>query len=459
MKYYSILPTLCFILAAIGVNGQNVKGHVSTTDTADLTILNVFPDSFPNVSVIFKAETRKGEPVWNLSKDKMLVKENEDIGKVVSLEPISKNKALNLGIVIDHSGSMSMDFSKLYDKAGNPTYSFDAYGNMVYPKGYTAPIDNAKSAVKHFVKGFNFQKDLISIIGFSATVDKRLSLTQDLKRIDTTINGMQADFSTAFYDAMIAGLDEVKKGEGLKVLIALTDGQDNSSKSGWRDVVEHANSLDIPIYVIGLGDVQKDTLQQISKLTKGSFFFTESSNSLDEVYSRIRKQVQAFYELVYESPNISSADSTRKIQLSFDADSLYLVTNAAESKFPVEVLTLLEKKQKQREYILYAGGIGTVALISAGSLLIYFRRRKLSAKRGTIRKLFPNPTKGKLTIEYEGPAGQLSITDVRGNTVRNINLEEGESELDFSDLGNGIYVATATSEGQVSNAMKFIIAH
>src|SRR5688572_5608840 len=88
-----------FSLVVVGQT-QIVKGNLSTVDTADLTILNIYPDSFPNVSVVFKAETRKGEPVWNLTVEKMIVKENAQNCDVISLEQISKYKPINLGIVI-----------------------------------------------------------------------------------------------------------------------------------------------------------------------------------------------------------------------------------------------------------------------------------------------------------------------------------------------------------------------
>ena len=363
-----------FPLTVFG-QSEKVEGNLSTADTADLTILNIYPDSFPNVSVVFKAETRKGEPVWNLTKEKMKVKENLQNCDVISLEQISKNKPINLGIVIDHSGSMQEDISQLYDKDGMALYTFDANFNPVLPKGYTSPIDNAKTAVKTFVTSFDSKKDFISITGFSNTVDRKLSLTQNIGEINSIVDSMQADFSTALYDAMITSIDEIKNSNGVKVLVVLTDGQDNSSKSKWNDVADKAIKEDIPIYIIGLGNVNKDTLQLIAKSTKGQFYFTQSSSSLNTVYAAISKQVQAFYNLVYSSPNFSSADSTRQIELSFDTDSVFLITNPATFNLSSEVVVFIEKKEKQKEYLLY-GGIATAILIASGAILFYYRRKK-----------------------------------------------------------------------------------
>lgn len=447
--------TTTFSLSVFGQT-EKVKGNLSTADTADLTILNIYPDSFPNVSVVFKAETRKGEPVWNLTKEKMTVKENSQNCDVISLEQISKNKPINLGIVIDHSGSMQIDQSQLFDKNGQPLYSFDAYSQPVLPKGYSAPIDNAKSAVKTFVSTFNTKKDFISVIGFSNIVDKTLPLTQDISQINSLVDSMRADFSTALYDAMITSIDEIKKADGVKVLVVLTDGQDNSSKSKWNDVVDKANKENIPIYIIGLGDANIDTLTLIAKATKGHFYFTQSSSSLNTVYAEISKQVQAFYNLVYSSTNFSSADSTRRIELSFDIDSIYLVTNPASSNFPTEVVEFVAKKEKEKQYLLY-GGIALAVLITTGTLLFYFQRRKRNKNQPTIKKLFPNPTDGNINLDYVSGEGQLQIMNLSGQVAKTIEIDGTESQFDFTDLQDGNYIAVIQANGQQSNAIKFIL--
>ena len=454
-KITTLFLATIFSLSVFGQT-EKIKGNLSTVDTADLTILNIYPDSFPNVSVVFKAETRKGEPVWNLTKEKMTAKENSQKCDVISLEQISKNKPINLGIVIDHSGSMQVDYSQLYDKKGNPLFSYDANLQPIPPKDYIAPIDNAKSAVKTFVSTFNTQKDFISVVGFSNIVDNRLPLTQDILQINSLVDAMRADFSTALYDAMITSIEEIKKADGVKVLVVLTDGQDNSSISKWNDVVDKANKENIPIYIIGLGDINIDTLTLIANSTKGKFYFTQSSNSLNTVYAEISKQVQAFYNLVYSSTNFSSADSTRQIELSFDIDSIYLVTNAASSNFPKEVVEFIAKKEKEKQYLLY-GGMALALLITTGTLFFYFQRRNRNKNQPNIKKLFPNPTDGNINLDYESGTGQLQIMNLSGQFVKTIEINGTQTQFDLTDLQAGNYFAVIQANGQQSNAIKFIM--
>ena len=462
MKIVTTLLYLFFVSSTVFGQTNKVKGSISTLDTADLTILNIYPDSFPNVSVVFKAETRAGIPVWNLTKEKMRVSENGKNCGIISLEQISKVKPINIGIVIDHSGSMQGDMAQLVDNNGKTLFSYDKYGNLVLPQGYMPPIDDAKSAVKFFVSSFNSEKDFISVIGFSNIVDKKLPLTHDTVAIDAIVDGMKADYSTALYDAMLAGLDEINKADGIRVLVILTDGMDNSSKSNWKEVVDKANKQEIPIYTIGLGDANIDTLRLIAKSSKGEFYFAQSSNSLATIYALISKQIQSYYDLVYSSPNFSSADKTRQVELSFDIDSVYLVTNPGVVTIPAEVETYLEKKEKQKEYFIY-GGISVAVLLAAGLLLLYFKRKQddypTNANPPTIKNLFPNPTSGNINVEYESSAGQLLIVNSSGQIVKRMPITGSETQFDLSELPNGIYLATIQTDGQQPNAVEFTIQH
>jgi len=268
------------------------------------------------------------------------------------------------------------------------------------------------------------------------------------------VNSFQADYSTALYDAMMAGMEELKKSEGLKILVVLTDGQDNASKNSWKEVIKKANKEKLPIYIIGLGDVNQAILQKIAKATQGQCYFTTSSSSLNAVYSTISKQLKAFYNLVYRSPNLLSSDTSRQIELSFEIDRVFLVTNEANYLLPSEVVTYLKEKEKQKEYLIW-GGIGTAILISAGTMVYYFRRKKKITP--TIKNLFPNPSNGIINLEFDQGDGELKIIHTNGQVVKSIPINGSEIQVDINDLENGSYVAVLYSKGLQSNGMKFIL--
>lgn len=446
-----IISSLALVFACFLLHAQpkNVKGHISSIDTADLSILSVHPASFPDVSVIFRAETRRGEPVWNLSKEKMRATENGRQCEVISLEQLSANKPISIGIVFDHSSSMA---------SGGHTVSTtdDAINTYVHTN---SPIDSAKKAVKNFVKSFNAKKDIISVIGFSDSVDVILPATQDIQKLNSVIDSMQPTSSTALYDAMFAGIEQLENTGGLKVLVVLTDGQDNSSRFAWTDVVKKANKENIPVYIVGLGDVNKETLQLIATQAKGKCYFTESSSSLHTIYAEISKNIQAFYDLVYRSENFASADSNRTIELRFDIDSIYLVTESSQSVFPPEVVEAVAKKERRKEYLLY-GGIGIVALVVTGLLVYRFYKKTNSQKSNiipVIKKVFPNPSNGPLTIHIEGQATQLKFFNMNGQPIGSFAVTNNEIKFDFSASPRGSYIVVAYYGAAQSNAVQFTL--
>jgi Ca-activated chloride channel family protein len=468
---YSLFALLLISTICYGQQDK-VKGKLSSKDTADLTILKIAPANFPDVSVLFKAETRKGEPVWNLTKEKMNVRENEQSCKVVLLEPVTKNKPINLGIVIDHSGSMAYDAS-LFSEDGMPLFYVDDKMKPIYPIGYLPPIEHAKNAVKKFVKSFNIQKDFISVLGFSEKVDIKLPLTQNLNKINSTVNKMQADSSTALYDAMREGLLEIRKENGLNVLVVLTDGYDNSSSSKWNQVIKDAQNDDTPIYIIGLGDVNKDTLNLIAHETHGHFYYTETSNSLDAIYAKISKQLQAYYNLNYTSSNFSSVDTSREIELSFDIPSIFLNTDPYQLELPEEVIERLKKQEEldrqqqeklnaenveaetQQTYLLY-GGIVILSLLVTGSILYKYKRKK--SDNPSIVRVFPNPSNGIINIETTNNNGSIQIFNLSGQLQKTIPIQDIQTQINLMDLTNGNYFAQLSCDGIQSKGVQFIIS-
>lgn len=436
----------------ISAQVSNINGNVAS-DTAELTILNIYPDSFPDVSVIFRAETKSGHPCWNLTKDKVRVQENGQDCEVISIEPISKNRPVNLGVVIDHSGSMAYDGSLFIDT----TLSFGYIDSVLADPTYKSPLQNAQEAVKTFISGFDRKKDFVSVVGFSSAVTPIIPLTQDIGVLNAAVDSMKPDGSTALYDAMVAGLNELKDPEQLRVLIVLTDGSNNASTSTWKDVIRKALESKIPIYVIGFGSVNRDTLSMIADSTQGRFYYSSTSATLMEAYDDIRKHILAFYDLKYRSPNLASADSLREIRIWFETDSMSVEAAIASASLPDEVILYLEQKEKERSYYLY-GGIAVVGLIAFGTLLYrYNRRPKEKQKIPAIINLFPNPNDGNFAVEYDGDPGKIEVMNLKGQIVKEAQISSGITNFSFSDLNSGNYIVFVITGAQRTSAVKLVV--
>jgi Ca-activated chloride channel family protein len=318
---------------------------------------------------------QNGEPIWNLDEAKFSVNENQSNLDVNKVYQISNDKSIHVGLVLDESGSMEVDESQLFDRYGNPLYRVNIFGNITFPKGYVKPIDAMKRASSKFLDAFNFEKDSIALIAFSDQVNQVVVKGEGLGQVKRGIRSLEADGGTAFYTAVDRGLEEIKIGDGLKVLVALTDGNDNRSSLGLDDVVLKAQLYEIPIYVIGLGDVNQDTLALLARETNGEYYYSRNAFGLDDVYQRIKDRIQSVYGLTYQSQNFNPSDTSREVLIQYMTDSSYASANHSV-ELPDEVITYLEERRNKRVFYT-AIGVG-VAIGLGGYLLLYRRRSKVN---------------------------------------------------------------------------------
>ena len=204
-------------------------------------------------------------------------------------------------MILDESGSMSIDEDQLFDRQGNALYRFNIFGDVVYPKGYLAPITSLKKAAKNFVTGFDFDKDSISLITFSSQVNKVIPPGASQKELKRGIKLLEADGATAFYDALNEGLDQLKNSSGFKVIVAITDGKDNQSSHDFEEVLLKAQLQEIPLHIIGVGNVNQDSLSALAIGTEGTYYYSKNAQGLEEVYDRVKSNIQSIYGLVYTS--------------------------------------------------------------------------------------------------------------------------------------------------------------
>lgn len=172
---------------------------------------------------------------------------------------------------------------------------------------------------------------------------------------------------TTLYDAVFLASDELmKKRQGRKALILLTDGVDHGSKESLPSAIESAQRADTLIYSIyftgqegqqqgpfgpggfggygrrrggGFPPVQtqrgpdgRKILQQLSRETGGGYFEVTSKLSIDQIYDRIEEELRNQYSLGYTSDNTSSS-GFRHIYVSVKQKNM--IVQARDGYYPV----------------------------------------------------------------------------------------------------------------------------
>lgn len=201
-------------------------------------------------------------------------------------ETVVKSEGIDIMLTLDTSGSMD-----------SPDY--------VIGGRRTSRLDVAKAVMARFIEGRPHDRLGLVVFGEEAFTQVPLTLDHDalvnfLRQVDL---GMAGKRSTAIGDAVAVASRRLASLEApSKVVILLTDGQNNAGRLPPARAAEAAASLGIRIHTIGVGavgggrglfglqrtgDLDEATLQSLADATGGRYFRADDTETLARVYETI----------------------------------------------------------------------------------------------------------------------------------------------------------------------------
>ncbi len=202
---------------------------------------------------------------------------------------------VTMGLVIDNSGSMS-------DKR---------------------PEVNA--AALTFVQTSN-PDDEVFVVNFNEDyyLDQRSDFTNNISVLRDALARIDARGSTALYDAVLASLHHLRKGHrDKKVLLVITDGEDNASEHRLPFTIRAAEQSNAIIYTIGLlqeddhGEARaaKRALTALSEATGGLAFFPKTLDQVHSICLEVAKDIRNQYLLGYYPSNPQINGGYRRVEV------------------------------------------------------------------------------------------------------------------------------------------------
>jgi len=207
------------------------------------------------------------------------------------------------------------------------------------PVSFGLVVDNSGSmrekrpqvnaAALTFVKTSNPQDEGF-VVNFNDDyyLDTEHDFTSDIAEMKTALERIDARGSTALYDAVIGSLDHLKKGtRDKKVILVVTDGEDNASRHSLENAVEQAQRNDAVIYAVGVfgdEDLKHDrramkkartALSQLAVATGGLAFFPEDASDTEAICTQIARDIRNQYTLAYYPTNTAHDGSFRSVQV------------------------------------------------------------------------------------------------------------------------------------------------
>jgi len=202
---------------------------------------------------------------------------------------------VSMGLVIDNSGSMRDKRPRVNEAA-------------------ITLVQNSNPQDEAFVVNFNDD--------FYLDLDK--DFTNNVPELKEALERIDARGSTALYDAIIGSLDHLKKGhKEKKVLLIVTDGEDNTSRNSLEKTVKEIQKTDTVIYTIGLLSQEskksaknaRKALVAIAQASGGVAYFPENVEDVHSICEQVAHDIRHQYTLAYYPSNTAKDGSYRTVHV------------------------------------------------------------------------------------------------------------------------------------------------
>ena len=121
---------------------------------------------------------------------------------------------------------------------------------------------------------------------------------------------------TVLYDAVTDASDQImKRLQGRKALVLLTDGEDTASRGSLEIAIASCQRTDTLAYTIGIGTGLgrgSGILQDLSKKTGGRYFPVTKKQPVDVIYNNIEQELRSQYNIGYLPPPVVPAKNAAK---------------------------------------------------------------------------------------------------------------------------------------------------
>jgi Ca-activated chloride channel homolog len=293
LKYPIIAGAALTILAPLFITGQQKSEAPDAGDAVFSTDTRLVP---LNVTVTDKS----GRLVTNLPQSAFQVYENGVLQQIKIFK--REDVPVSLGLIIDNSGSMR------------------------------EKRQGVESAALALVKDSNPQDEVI-VVNFNDEVyldtcqgsGSSNCFTSDIKVMEHALTKIDSRGGTAMRDAIQLSARELKDKakRDKKVILVVTDGNDNASQIPLDTLTRLAQQDDILIYAIGLLTEEdkreaakaQRALKLLTETTGGTVFYPKDVSQVESIAHQVARDIRNQYTIAYTPPNTALDGTFRQIKL------------------------------------------------------------------------------------------------------------------------------------------------
>ena len=263
-------------------------------------------------------------------------------------------------VKINEFGTTSQDGGVNIDLLADVSASMNPYFNDV------------KSSTTNFVQNVDMTKNKVGLMSFSDSVNRIYDFTNDQNAILNGINSLQLQNMTCLYDALSISLSNINTQSGAKCIVAFTDGYDTKSYYNYNSVLDLAKSYNIPIYLIGIGELSpeyEEILTNISEVTNAYYRNINESNiqqEMSQIYGDISKRQDTLYYIDYTDKNKNKSEK-RELYLEYNDGNTIIRNKIEYPEIPEDKAVEIPNNELDKD-----GKIAAVASFIRESNIKYF---------------------------------------------------------------------------------------
>jgi VWFA-related protein len=167
------------------------------------------------------------------------------------------------------------------------------------------------------------QQDKLGVVLFADRPVFAHDLSTNRVAAGSAVDDYQARGGTALYDALGDALVRLKRAEGRRVVVVMTDGKDEDNPGTGPgsvrridEVAKLIHETGALVFTIGLGTtVDRRTLQSIAEWSGGQAFFPETVEELASEYARVVDDLRRRYVIGYTSSFIQRDGTWRDVEI------------------------------------------------------------------------------------------------------------------------------------------------
>ena len=269
------------------------------------------PPSQDDTGTVFRADTRlvvlpttvmdkNGHLVTTLPREAFTVLENGVQQEIKQFK--REDVPVSMGLIIDNSGSMRDKRAKVEAAA-------------------LALVKASNPDDEVFIVNFNDEAFLDNPHG--------KDFTSDIQEMEDALTRIDSRGGTAMRDAIRMSIDHVKEKahKDKKVLVVVTDGNDNSSVVSLEDLVKAAQQSEVLIYSVGLltdeerreAKRAQKAMEALAEATGGETFFPRDVSEVERIANQVAHDIRNQYTIAYTPLNQAMDGSFRQIKVAVKA--------------------------------------------------------------------------------------------------------------------------------------------